>query len=157
MDLRNMLRAMPAAKRLAYASGEHVDPRILEAIFEAPAVASGLDDEGYRQLMQLSIERAHPQTLAEVKIVEETVELLEAAVGMTFNAAKTIAEFPSDATFEKFIETTAPAAAPADPGDPNADLLKQLGQITKNEDWQKESDEIHARILAEARAELAAL
>ncbi len=154
MDLRNMLRAMPASKRMAYASGERVDPRILEAIFEAPAVASGLDDESYGRLMQESIKRAHPEALAEVKMAEETVELLEAAVGLTFSAAKNIGEFPSDAVLEKFIESNAPTTpATADPSDDPIKLLNSLGPTA---DWQKESDETHERILAEARAELAA-
>jgi len=86
------------------------------------------------------------------------LDVLNAAVGMTCLAAKNIGEFPSDAVLEKFIESNAPTTPGAsDPSDPNADLLKQLGQITKTEDWQKESDETHARILAEARAELAVL
>jgi len=70
---------------------------------------------------------------------------------MALSAAKSVSEFPSESLFEDFIGK-APAAA-ADPADP----LKQLNSLGPPPASSETSDEIHARLLAEARAELTAL
>ena len=69
----------------------------------------------------------------------------DATVGIVFGTAKSAAEFPSDKVFSDFIDRAAP---PVDP---------VLPQVESVPDWQKRSDEFHARMLAEARAEIAAI
>jgi hypothetical protein len=142
---------------MALVMSNNPDPNVVAAILEAPGFLSGVTDEQRDRMLQTIIERDHPKELAAIAQAEEALTVLEAGIGMAHLAAKSVSEFPSDRVFEDFIGKDAPAPAPADPNDPNADLLAQLGKIAKTGDWQKESDEFHARLLAEARKDLAAL
>jgi hypothetical protein len=83
--------------------------------------------------------------------------VLNAATGMTLLAAKNIGEFPSDAVLEKFIATSAPTTSTAVDSNDLTHLLNGIGKLESTSDWQKRSDEFHERMLAEARAEIAAL
>src|SRR6188472_1766979 len=80
-------------------------------------------------MLEIVINRDHPDQLAAIAQVEEALELLDAATGMVLNAAKSVSEFPSEKTFNDFIDASAPAAAAPDP-DPS-DEMKSLGAIAK--------------------------
>jgi hypothetical protein len=152
-----MVRGLSASARIALLLSPNPDPTLVQAVLEAPSFSSGVTDDIRARMLQAIIERDHPQELKAIAQAEDAVQVLEAAIGMAHLAAKSVSEFPSERVFEDFINANAPASAgTTDPSDPNADLLKQLGKIAKS-DWQKQSDETHERILAEARAELAAL
>ncbi len=157
-EYRTALRGMSPAQQRALLFSDPPNLHVLQAAMGAPAALSGVAEDILAKAVERYVAITHPTELAAIAEDEESLNVLNAAVGMTCLAAKNIGEFPSDAVLEKFIETAAPAATGAtDQNDSSADLLKQLGQITKTEDWQKESDERHARFLAEARAELAAI
>jgi hypothetical protein len=151
--MRTHLRGLSQSARAALLLADSPDPTLVQAVLEAPGFSSGVSDDMRKQMLEIVVNRDHPDQLAEIAQVEEALELLDAATGIVLSAAKSAAEFPSETLFDAFIDRNAPAVdLPANRG---GTLVHQ--KIEPANDWQKESDEIHARILAEARAELAAL
>jgi len=153
-EMRTMVRGLSTSARTALLLSPNPDPTLVQAVLEAPSFSSGVTEEIRARMLQAIIERDHPKELEAIAQAEEALEVLEAATGMAQLAAKSVSEFPSERVFEDFINKSAPAVAAADPNDDPMKLLNGLGPAP---DWKKQSDETHARILAEARAELAAL
>lgn len=87
---------------------------MLEAALEAPNAMSGINDQ-MRELITTSvIERNHPGALAQIEKAEEAIELVDVAARVAFNTARDAAEFPSDAVFSKFVETSVGATVALD-------------------------------------------
>jgi hypothetical protein len=53
--------------------------------------------------------RVHGHFLAQIERAEEAIELVDVAARVAFNTARDAAEFPSDAVFASFVETSVDA------------------------------------------------
>jgi hypothetical protein len=144
-EMRTYLRSLSKIGAASLLTSQDADPALIQAVLQAPSFLSGINDELRQRVLDNYVNRTHSNDLAQIAQTEEAVELLEAAVGIVFGTAKSAAEFPSDKVFSDFIDRAAP---PVDP---------VLPRVESVPDWQKRSDDFHARILAEARAEIAAL
>jgi hypothetical protein len=152
-EMRTMLRGLSTSARTALLVSQNPDPTLVQAVLEAPSFSSGISDDVRARLLEFIVNRDHPKELEAIAQAEEAVEVLEAATGMTYLAAKLVSDFPSEKVLNDFIDANAPAMrSAADLGD--SDLLKQLGDVVRSRvpDNRTERD-----FLAEARAELAAL
>src|SRR6266403_5769901 len=132
-EMRGQLRGLSTSARAALLLTENPDPTLVQAVLEAPGFSSGVSDDIRERMLEIVINRDHPNDLAEIAQVEEALELLDAATGMTLSAAKSVSEFPTEKTFNDFIGE-APAAV-TDTSDP----LKQLNGLgPTTPDWRKE-------------------
>jgi hypothetical protein len=158
-EYRTALRSMSPKDQKALLFSDPPNLQVLQACLGAPAALSGVAEDVLAKAVERYVAITHPAELAAIAEDEESLDVLNAAVGMTCLAAKNIGEFSSDALLEKFIDASAPGTRAADSSDANAELLKQLGQlvIEPEGDRQKWSDEFHEQLLAEAHAEIAAL
>jgi hypothetical protein len=150
-EMRQHLRGLSTAARAALLLSANPDPVLIQAVLEAPSFSSGVEDDIRERMLENYAATKHPNDLAEIAQAEEALELLEAATAMALGAAKSVSEFPSESLFEDFIGKQVGAA---DPSDPNADLLKQLGRPPAPD---KTSDEIHADAMEWGRAQVAAM
>lgn len=107
MEMRQMLRGIKnPGERLRLLLDNDADTSMLEAALEAPNAMSGITDQ-MRELITTSvIERNHPGALAQIEKAEEAIELVDVAARVAFNTARDAAEFPNDAVFSKFVETS---------------------------------------------------
>jgi len=129
-EMRGQLRGLSASARVALLLTENPDRTLVEAVLEAPGFSSGVSDDIRERMLEIVINRDHPNELAAIAETEEALELLEAATAMTLSAAKSVSEFPSEKTFNDFIDASASAAASVSGGDDvTAKLMKELGQL----------------------------
>ena len=105
---------------------------LVQAVLEAPGFSSGVSDDVRERILEIVINRDHPNELAAIAETEEALELLDAATGMTLSAAKSVSEFPSEKTFNDFIDASAPALAGVSGGDDSSAALKELGELMKS-------------------------
>ena len=129
-EMRTHLRGLSTSARAALLLTENPDPTLVQAVLEAPGFSSGVSDDIRERMLEIVINRDHPNELAAIAESEEALELLDAATGMVLSAAKSVSEFPSEKLFNDFIETTAPAARGVADSDPDADW-KALGALAK--------------------------
>lgn len=115
MEMRQMLRGIKNhGERLRLLLDNDADTSMLEAALEAPNAMSGINDQ-MRELITTSvIERNHPGALAQIEKAEEAIELVDVAARVAFNTARDAAEFPNDAVFSKFVETSVGATGALD-------------------------------------------
>lgn len=82
------------------------DIRFLEAVLDAPDQMSNITPQ-IRELVKTAvIEKRHPGALAQIEKIDEAIELVDVAARVVFNTARDAAEFPSDAVFTSFVETS---------------------------------------------------
>jgi hypothetical protein len=104
MEMRTFLRAMKnPGERLRLLLD---DPSMMEAVLEVPNAMSGIDDQVRDLITTNVIERNHPGALAALEKAEEAIELVDVAAQVTFNTGRDAAEFPNNAVFSKFVETS---------------------------------------------------
>jgi len=127
-EMRGQLRGLSTSARTALLLTENPDPTLVQAVLEGPGFSSGVSDDIRERMLEIVINRDHPNELAAIAETEEALELLDAATGMVLSAAKSVSEFPSEKTFDDFIETTAPASVSGG-DDVTAKLMKELGQL----------------------------
>jgi hypothetical protein len=90
-EARQMLSRMPADERRKMAlSG---DPLLTEAIMNAPAYLSGLDDEVYSRIATQAVEESFGQHLKEIDVLEQTFETARAAVQTATDDVRRSTEF----------------------------------------------------------------
>ncbi len=128
--MRGQLRGLSASARAALLLSENPDPMLVQAVLEAPGFSSGVSDDVRERILEIVINRDHPNELAAIAETEEALELLDAATGMVLSAAKSVAEFPSEKTFNDFIDANAPASVSGGDDSPS-DALKALGALAK--------------------------
>src|SRR6266404_1845850 len=131
-EMRTHLRGLSASARVALLLTENPDPTLVQAVLEAPGFSSGVSDDIRERMLEIVINRDHPNELAAIAETEEALELLDAATGMTLSAAKSVSEFPSEKTFNDFIDASAPALAGVSGGDDSSAALKELGELMKS-------------------------
>jgi hypothetical protein len=117
-----MLRTMKHHERIALLMAKDVDPEFHLAVVEAPNALTGVTDDIRQYVTQQVIERTHPGQLAAIEQAEEAIELLNAARGVAYNAARTAAEFPSDTAFTAFMEQSLGGRAKAIDADTERNL-----------------------------------
>jgi hypothetical protein len=128
-EMRTHLRGLSQSARAALLLTDNPDLTLVQAVLEAPGFSSGVSDDMRMRMLEIVVNRDHPEELAWIAETEEALELLDAATDMVLSAAKSVSEFPSEKFFSDFIEASAPAA-PATADDPGADvMLKELGKI----------------------------
>jgi hypothetical protein len=143
-EMRTQLRQMSLGPRVGHVVADNPDPILIQAVLEAPSFSTGITDEIRSRMIENYVVRTHPNDLAQIAQLEEAVELLDAATGMISNTTKSVAEFPSDKVFSDFIDKAAPPATKPPLAPPPTTPTST-------------SDEIYERLLAEGRAEFAAL
>lgn len=90
------------------------DPSMMAAALEASDAMSGINDQMRELIVTNVIERNHPGALAQIEKAEEAIELVDVAARVAFNTARDAAEFPNDAVFSKFVETSVGATVALD-------------------------------------------
>jgi hypothetical protein len=143
-EMRSYVRGLSLSARTAYFVQNDPDGALIQAVLEAPSFLSGISEELRTRMVDAYVNRTHPKDLAQIAQAEEAIELLDAATGVTFNAAKTASEFPSDQMFSDFVDKAAPPATKPPLASPPTTPTST-------------SDELYERLLAEGRAEIAAL
>jgi thiamine pyrophosphate-dependent acetolactate synthase large subunit-like protein len=113
---------------------------LIAAVLEAPTFSTGISDDIRVRMIDEYVSRTHPSDLAQIAQVEEAIGLLEAATSMVFMVAKNVSEFPSEQVFSEFVDKAAP---------PVVETTRPKPAST--------SDEFHEKLLAEGRADIAAL
>jgi hypothetical protein len=127
-EMRTHLRGLSTSARAALLLTENPDPTLVQAVLEAPGFSSGVSDDIRERMLEIVINRDHPNELAAIAQVEEA---LDAATGMVLNAAKSVSEFPSEKTFNDFIDANAPAGVSGGGEDSQSDGMKALGALAK--------------------------
>jgi hypothetical protein len=149
-EFRTALRSMSLKDQHKLLFSDPLNVQVLQACLGAPAALSGVAEDVLAKAVERYVAITHPAELAAIAEDEESLAVLNAAVGMTCLAAKSIGEFPTDAVLEEFIETNAPTVrAPADP------TMMVFSAPTLPPVSQKTSEELQADALAYGRAEVA--
>jgi len=140
-EMRTQLRQMSLSARAGLLVSDNIDAALIAAVLEAPTFSTGVSDDIRTRMIDGYVSRTHPSDLAQIAQAEEAIGLLEAATSMVFTVAKNVSEFPSEQVFSDFVDKVAPAVV----------------ETTRPTKPTSTSDEIYERLLAEGRAEFAAL
>lgn len=143
LDTRQFLRSKTVAEVARLAEN---DPSILEAIFEAPAAMSGLTDEVRGHILSGYLHKTAAPQMRDLAEQEAVAEVFETAIAMATNALADAAGVRVD-QIDAWLTEKAPLQARA-----AADALETLPTKPANN-----PDEFFEKLLAEGRAEIAAL
>ncbi|WP_128925596.1 hypothetical protein [Bradyrhizobium guangxiense] len=144
LDLRQFLRGKTQAEIARIAEQ---DRSVLEAVFEGPAALSGLTDEVREHILTAHLNRTAAPQMQDLAEQESVVEVLETAIAVASNAVADAAGVMRDHVDAWLVEQ-APAEAKA--------AAEALGTPPKPA-ASNSIDDTYARLLAEGRAEIAAI
>jgi hypothetical protein len=130
-SMLTMLRGMSQGARTALLLSKNPDPRLVQAVREAPEFLSRVSAEIKERMVQMIVARDHPTDLAAIAEADEALALLDAATETVFTAARSVAEFPSDKMFADFVETTKPARPTASLDEPKSPELIAFEKLAK--------------------------
>jgi hypothetical protein len=105
-EMRTMLRALKHGERMNLLLAPDADPLFLESVLETNNAMSGITDQ-VRDLVATSlIERRQPGAIAALEKIDEAIELVDVAAKVLFMTGTKAGDFPSDAVFLRFVETS---------------------------------------------------
>lgn len=134
VEIRAFLRGKPLGEIVGLVNAE---PSFLTAVLQAPAALSGINNDVRDQLLKAYLNQHAAPQLADIAEQEEALELHRVAIDVASGALATAVGVKLE-KFEEWLQEKAPQAQPVSTP-------------------QQQSDENYERILAEARAEIAAI
>lgn len=102
-EMRAMLREMPNGSRIKMLLSDDVDPRILQAVLEAPDAMSAITGDLREKIVARSIERDHPDDVRAIKEAEDALQLVDVSVRVAFEAVRSAGDFKSDEELDSFL------------------------------------------------------
>jgi hypothetical protein len=109
-EIRAFIRSLPSGDKIA-ALLKQADPKILDAVLDAPAALSGVPEEHYARAKTAREEQLHGPQLREIEALQSVVDEANAAAQVARNDLVTTVEM-DQASFDKLvvpIETKAAA------------------------------------------------
>jgi hypothetical protein len=106
-EIRESMRSKTAAEIFAIASDPNADPLIVEAMFEAPLILTGITSDQRDHLLHIVIERTAGPALVAINEQNEALDLLDAALRGSIETIREAAGV-TPGQFPKWLDEHAP-------------------------------------------------
>lgn len=109
-EMRGHIAAMKPGDRIGLLTAPDTDPRLLEAVVEAPISMTGMTKAENELILKLVTERTHGPAAAAIEEEAEALVLVRAMTQIATNDLAKAAQLPHTKSFTEWLEATAEAA-----------------------------------------------